>query len=177
MEPTTSFSFFNRTDATRVAGSPRIGVGPGFDSQGSVTFFNKYCFPNLYWIHWVILGKWFGHQLQHPKFLREWKNLQLTPFLQFPAAKNLQGLTVSAHCAAQFLSLCCFMSMASFWGRHCWHGGSGKMIHFCSFPSQNTCSDAGHLPCLPSWTNTTCVWNCLFLMILSYILDVTIVTP
>ena len=61
--------FFNPTDATRVAGSPRIGVGPGFDSQGSVTFFNKYCFPNLYWIHWVILGKWFGHQLQHPKFL------------------------------------------------------------------------------------------------------------
>ena len=40
--------FFNPTDATRVAGSPRIGVGPGFDSQGSVTFFNKYCFPNLY---------------------------------------------------------------------------------------------------------------------------------
>ena len=39
---------FNPTDATRVAGSPRIGVGPGFDSQGSVTFFNKYCFPNLY---------------------------------------------------------------------------------------------------------------------------------
>ena len=48
------------------AGPPRIGVGPGFDSQGSVTFFHKYCFPNLYWIHWVILGKWFGHQLQHP---------------------------------------------------------------------------------------------------------------
>ena len=58
--------FFNPTDAIRVAGSPRIGVGPGFDSQGSVTFFHKYCFPNLYWIHWVILGKWFGHQLQHP---------------------------------------------------------------------------------------------------------------
>ena len=43
--------FFNPTDATRVAGSPRIGVGPGFDSQGSVNFFNKYCFPNLHWIH------------------------------------------------------------------------------------------------------------------------------
>ena len=28
-----------------------IGVGPGFDSQGSVNFFTKYCFPNLHWIH------------------------------------------------------------------------------------------------------------------------------
>ena len=36
-----------------VAGPPRIGVGPGFDSQGSVTFFHKYCFPNLHWIHWA----------------------------------------------------------------------------------------------------------------------------
>ena len=25
--------------------------GPGFDSQGSVNFFTKYCFPNLHWIH------------------------------------------------------------------------------------------------------------------------------
>ena len=40
-----------------VANSPRIGVGPGFDSQGCVTFFHKYCFPNLYWIHWSIT-KW-----------------------------------------------------------------------------------------------------------------------
>ena len=40
--------FFNPTDTTRVAVSPRIGVGPGFDSQGSVNFFIKYCFPNLY---------------------------------------------------------------------------------------------------------------------------------
>ena len=31
--------------------TPRIGEGPGFDSQGSVTLFNKYCFPNLHWIH------------------------------------------------------------------------------------------------------------------------------
>ena len=30
--------FFNPTDAMRVAVSPRIGVGPGFDSQGSVNF-------------------------------------------------------------------------------------------------------------------------------------------
>ena len=59
-------SFFNPTDAIMVTGPPRIGVGPGFDSQGSVTFFYKYCFPNLYWYHWVILGKWFGHQLHHP---------------------------------------------------------------------------------------------------------------
>ena len=42
---------FYPTDATRVAGSPRIGVGPGFDSQGSENFFTKYCFPNLRWIH------------------------------------------------------------------------------------------------------------------------------
>ena len=40
--------FFNPTDAIMVTGPPRIGVGPGFDSQGSVTFFYKYCFPNLY---------------------------------------------------------------------------------------------------------------------------------
>ena len=41
-----------------VAKSPRIGVGPGFDSQGSVTLFHKYCFPNLYWIHWAIITMW-----------------------------------------------------------------------------------------------------------------------
>ena len=35
----------------RVAVSPWIGVGPGFDSQGSVNFFTKYCFPNLHRIH------------------------------------------------------------------------------------------------------------------------------
>ena len=46
--------FFNPTDATRVAKSPRLGVGPGFDSQGSVTFFHKYCFPNLHRSHWAI---------------------------------------------------------------------------------------------------------------------------
>ena len=37
-----------------VAKSPRTGVGPGFDSQGSVILFYKYCIPNLYWIHWAI---------------------------------------------------------------------------------------------------------------------------
>ena len=48
------FAIFNNadnikpTDAIRVAVSPRIGVGPGFDSQGSVNFFTKYCFPNLH---------------------------------------------------------------------------------------------------------------------------------
>ena len=42
---------FNPTVARMVAGPPRIGVGPGFDSQGSVNFFTKYCFPNLHWIH------------------------------------------------------------------------------------------------------------------------------
>ena len=57
--------------AIMVAGPPRIGEGTGFDSQGSVTFFYKYCFPNLYWIHWVILGKWFGHQLQHQVHVEE----------------------------------------------------------------------------------------------------------
>ena len=30
---------------------PRLENGPGFDSQGSVNFFTKYCFPNLHWIH------------------------------------------------------------------------------------------------------------------------------
>ena len=43
-----SGNVFNPTDATRVASSPRLGVGPGFDSQGSVNFFSKYCFPNLH---------------------------------------------------------------------------------------------------------------------------------
>ena len=43
--------FFKPTDAIRVAVSPRIGVGPGFDSQGTVNFFTKYCFPNLHRIH------------------------------------------------------------------------------------------------------------------------------
>ena len=62
--------YFNPTDAIMVTGPPRIGVGLGFDSQGSVSFLDKYCFPNFYWIHWVILGKWFGHQLQHPKFFK-----------------------------------------------------------------------------------------------------------
>ena len=40
--------FFKPTDTIMVPNSPRIGVGPGFDSQGCVTFFHKYCFPNLY---------------------------------------------------------------------------------------------------------------------------------
>ena len=30
---------------------PGLENGPGFDSQGSVNFFTKYCFPNLHWIH------------------------------------------------------------------------------------------------------------------------------
>ena len=48
--------FFKPTDTIMVATSPRIGVGLGSDSQGSVTLFHKYCFPNLYWIHWAITG-------------------------------------------------------------------------------------------------------------------------
>ena len=36
---------FVPTDAIRVAASPRIGVGPGFDSQGSVNFFPNTAFP------------------------------------------------------------------------------------------------------------------------------------
>ena len=40
--------FFKPTDTIMVAKSPRTGVGPGFDSQGSVPLFHKYCFPNLY---------------------------------------------------------------------------------------------------------------------------------
>ena len=35
----------NPTDAIRAAVSPRIGVGPGFDSQGSVNFFPNTAFP------------------------------------------------------------------------------------------------------------------------------------
>ena len=46
--------FFKPTDTIMVAKSPRTGVGPGFDSQGSVILFHKYCIPNLYWIHWAI---------------------------------------------------------------------------------------------------------------------------
>ena len=46
-----SILYFNPTDTSIVTTSPCIGVGPGFDSQGSVTFFHKYCFPNLLWIH------------------------------------------------------------------------------------------------------------------------------
>ena len=30
---------------------PGLENGPGFDSQGSVNFFTKYCFPNLHRIH------------------------------------------------------------------------------------------------------------------------------
>ena len=30
---------------------PGLENGPGFDSQGSVNFFIKYCFPNLHRIH------------------------------------------------------------------------------------------------------------------------------
>ena len=39
---------FNPTDAIMVTKTPRIGEGPGFDSQGSATLFIKYCFPNLH---------------------------------------------------------------------------------------------------------------------------------
>ena len=45
------FNFLTQMYTRMVARPPRIGVGPGFDSQGSVTFFHKYCFPNLHWIH------------------------------------------------------------------------------------------------------------------------------
>ena len=57
-----------------VAKSPRIGVGPGFDSQGSVTLFHKYCFPNLYWIHWAIT-MWSDSAMisnNHVKSVKEW---------------------------------------------------------------------------------------------------------
>ena len=42
---------------------PQLGVGPGFDYQGSVTFFhNFHNFSNVYWIHCSICNqvKWFG---------------------------------------------------------------------------------------------------------------------
>ena len=41
-------SCFNPTDTIIVTLTPQIGEGSGFDSQGSVTLFNKYCFPNLH---------------------------------------------------------------------------------------------------------------------------------
>ena len=39
--------FFNPTDTTRVANSPRLGVGPGFDSQGCVTFLSQILLSQL----------------------------------------------------------------------------------------------------------------------------------
>ena len=45
------FNFLTQMYTRMVARPPRIGVGTGFDSQGSVTLFHKYCFPNLLWIH------------------------------------------------------------------------------------------------------------------------------
>ena len=42
-----NFNFFNPTDTTRVANSPRLGVGPGFDSQGCVTFLSQILLSQL----------------------------------------------------------------------------------------------------------------------------------
>jgi hypothetical protein len=39
--------FFNPTDTIMVANSPRIGVGPGFDSQGCVTFLSQILLSQL----------------------------------------------------------------------------------------------------------------------------------
>ena len=39
--------FLNPTDTIRVANSPRIGVGPGFDSQGCVTFLSQILLSQL----------------------------------------------------------------------------------------------------------------------------------
>ena len=59
--------FFNPTDTIMVANSPRIGVGPGFDSQGCVTFLSQILLSQLVLNPlghpWV---KWFGHPLQQP---------------------------------------------------------------------------------------------------------------
>ena len=57
--------FFNPTDTTRVANSPRLGVGPGFDSQGCVTFLSQILLSQL-----VLnpLG-YPGHQLPTSKFM------------------------------------------------------------------------------------------------------------
>ena len=68
------------TDAVRVARPPRIGVSPGFDSQDSVNFFTKYCFPNLHWIYICqsslcrSLGSRPAH---HPEEVEEEKNTQV----------------------------------------------------------------------------------------------------
>ena len=45
---------FNRHYYGSYMSPDRTGVGPGFNSQGSVTFFHKYCFPNLHRSHWAI---------------------------------------------------------------------------------------------------------------------------
>ena len=57
------FNFLTQMYTRMVARPPRIGVGPGFDSQGSVTFFHKYCFPNLHWIHWA--NPWWSDSAIH----------------------------------------------------------------------------------------------------------------
>ena len=47
----------------------------GLDSQGSVILLNKYCFPNLYWIHWSIT-KWSDSAISQPP-------MSLTYFLKY----------------------------------------------------------------------------------------------
>ena len=57
-----TFIILTQLYAIRVAVPPRIEVGPGFDSQGSVKFFTKYCFHHPEELHlsqssfWVLLN-------------------------------------------------------------------------------------------------------------------------
>ena len=46
-----SLDLFKPTGACSVllSSSPRIGEGPGLETQGGSTLFHKYCFPNLHW--------------------------------------------------------------------------------------------------------------------------------
>ena len=64
------FNFLTQMYTRMVARPPRIGVGPGFDSQGSVTFFHKYCFPNLHWIHWA--NPWWSDSAIYSNFQVHW---------------------------------------------------------------------------------------------------------
>ena len=54
-------------------------MGPGFDSQGCVTFFHKYCFPNLYLIHWA--NTWWSDSAKSPTSMSSLKVIQNPAFL------------------------------------------------------------------------------------------------
>ena len=111
--------FFNPTDAIRVAGSPRIGVGPGFDSQGSVTFFHKYCFPNLHWIHWA--NPWWSDSAIY-------SNIQVHQLIasiqrlvrRFLTSNSLQHVYYFVFCHSDRWNICLSLSISHFWLMFIW---------------------------------------------------------